>query len=409
MAVPSSIAWLDSSPDEQQRIRDLLNLFSESESRDELGTGQIRDAFSDSLLPGTSTLHRRARYLLFVPWCFRAAEHKGLSGTALAARVDANERRLLKTLKDSGFTDGLVGSRVGPAVKTLPSTIYWGALGQYRIRLTEASASSLAARVLPRRGDEPEELVERGDGPWCATLPPVPPGFPDVVEGGFDLTGPEARWLRERMLEGCPGSLLEHLLSSGHRPSPDSATPWDDPATEDAPGSVQEQLRNAELFSRAMHGAALLYNLLVAERYEAAGLTTVNAPVDRYQGALHAWAAQLGDMTGWDRQGMWDHVIGQNGRIAANPTLRRFVDTWLDAVQSGHASSAADDAELRTLVGAREHHVPKRRAQSRLVNDKLLRTWSGKSGSARLAYRWAQVAWLTDIHDGIEDDAGAPA
>jgi hypothetical protein len=59
---------------------------------------------------------------------------------------------------------------------------------------------------------------------------------------------------------------------------------------------------------------------------------------------------------------MWDHVIAQNGRIAANSTLRRFVDTWLDAVQAGHA------------------------------------------------YRWAQVAWLlTDIHDGIEEDAGAPA
>src|SRR5436189_2984429 len=44
-SVTSGLAWLDSSREDQQRIRDLLNLFSETESRDELGIGQVRDAF----------------------------------------------------------------------------------------------------------------------------------------------------------------------------------------------------------------------------------------------------------------------------------------------------------------------------------------------------------------------------
>ena len=60
-------------------MREIVNLFTQSESRDELGIGQVRDAFSDSLFPGTSTLHTRARYLLFVPWCFiKAAANGGL-------------------------------------------------------------------------------------------------------------------------------------------------------------------------------------------------------------------------------------------------------------------------------------------------------------------------------------------
>jgi len=75
-------------------MRELLGLFAETESRDELGIGQVRDAFSDLLFPGTSTLHTRARYLLIVPWCYQEAEQRGLRGAALTARVEHNERRV---------------------------------------------------------------------------------------------------------------------------------------------------------------------------------------------------------------------------------------------------------------------------------------------------------------------------
>jgi hypothetical protein len=35
-------------------MREIVNLFSERESRDELGVGQVRDALCDALWPGTS-------------------------------------------------------------------------------------------------------------------------------------------------------------------------------------------------------------------------------------------------------------------------------------------------------------------------------------------------------------------
>ncbi len=52
--MPSTIAWLDASREDQRRIREAINLFAQHESRDELGIGQVRDAFSDRLFPGTS-------------------------------------------------------------------------------------------------------------------------------------------------------------------------------------------------------------------------------------------------------------------------------------------------------------------------------------------------------------------
>ena len=65
---PAVLAWLDYSEADQRRAREIVRMFSQPESRDELGLGQIRDALSDTLFPGTSVLLTRARYLLFVPW-----------------------------------------------------------------------------------------------------------------------------------------------------------------------------------------------------------------------------------------------------------------------------------------------------------------------------------------------------
>src|SRR5215212_3682988 len=116
------IAWLDTSSDEQRRVRELIALFSQSDSRDELGIGQIRDAFSDLLFPGTSVIQTRARYYLFVPRCYTAGKAAGTFGSANRKQGEAQERQLIKTLRDANLEDaaGLIGSRVGPSVKTLP-------------------------------------------------------------------------------------------------------------------------------------------------------------------------------------------------------------------------------------------------------------------------------------------------
>ncbi|WP_373872693.1 DUF6361 family protein [Actinoplanes couchii] len=45
--MPSQLAWLDSSRADQQRMRELIGMFGDQESRDDLGIGQVRDAFGD--------------------------------------------------------------------------------------------------------------------------------------------------------------------------------------------------------------------------------------------------------------------------------------------------------------------------------------------------------------------------
>lgn len=55
----SALAWLDVSREEQRRVREMLQLFAQTDSRDEMGVGQIRDVFSELLFPGTSVLLTR--------------------------------------------------------------------------------------------------------------------------------------------------------------------------------------------------------------------------------------------------------------------------------------------------------------------------------------------------------------
>lgn len=407
----SSLAWLDSSRADHQRMRELIGMFSDQGTLDELGIGQVRDAVADLLFPGTSTLHTRARYLLIVPWCYQAVERLGRPGVAVASQVETYERTVIATLKRAGATAGLVGRVSGVAVKTLPSTIYWTALAQYGIRHGDENGGGLASEF---RGNlEAEELAERRVGMWHPTMPARPSGFPYELPGGLNLPEAEARWLRDRIMAGTAGSLLAHLVAhTNGRLGDSTAAPWEEPAAVTAPGDVIDDVHHAELFSLAMHGAALVYNLLIAERYEQAGFTQVEDPVDRYRAELAEWAETAGQrsphLTAWERADLWQRATRQNPRIADNLLMRRFVDAWLDAVVSGEAHEAADDDRLRNLVSHRERLL--KRAQSRLVNERMLRTWSGSSGSRRLNYRWPNVRRLVDdIHDGLTPGAANAA
>ncbi|MER5337828.1 DUF6361 family protein [Micromonospora sp. NPDC002717] len=393
----SQLSWLDSSPAEQQRVREMLNMFSEQESRDELGIGQVRDAFSDLLFPGTSTLHTRARYLLIVPWCIRHAGRR--ADRDQAVQLDRVERGVISALQAAGATDGLIGRRASTGVKTLPSTIYASALRRYGID------NGIELTSTP---DDPDvaELTDLRAGRWPATLPQPPAGFPETVGTGLDLTPWEADWLRERIATSTSGSLLAHLLQVGNRPEDEAAAPWLVSAAGTAPQRLRRDLEHARGFSTCLHGAALLYNLILAEQYDQAGHDRVEPP--DYREALAEWAERVSTVGPWDRADMWRRVVAVNPRIKTNLRTQAFIEAWLDLVLAGRAAGAADDEQLRDLVIRREKAVKK--TQSRLTNGKLLRSWTGASGSRQLVYRWPQVRrLLTDIHTGMEATGAAAA
>jgi hypothetical protein len=67
----STFSWLDHRDEDQRRVREALSAFDQPGMVDPLGFGVVRDAFSEMLFPGISTVQTRARYFLLVPWAYR--------------------------------------------------------------------------------------------------------------------------------------------------------------------------------------------------------------------------------------------------------------------------------------------------------------------------------------------------
>ena len=63
-----------------------------------------------------------------------------------------------------------------------------------------------------------------------------------------------------------PDSLLTHLAKAGRHADCDFV--WEHPDYMAFPGSSRRLIKHAEAFSAVMHGATLLYNLMLAERRE---------------------------------------------------------------------------------------------------------------------------------------------
>lgn len=390
-------------------MRELVQMFSDSESRDELGIGQIRDVFSNRLFPGTSVIQTRSRYFLFIPWLFKQHQAKGRVGDDLLRRVRESERTLIATMLAADQREGLIGRDAGTRVKTLPSAIYWSGLQSLGVLQVPVAPNEIGPAVSssmhdPEAGDE---RSGRAPSVWHPTIPEPPADFPNQVLGGFDLTRDEGIWMRELILEAAPRTLLAHLVSASTPPE-ESWAPWADPVAMSAREELQLLIADAERFSTVMHGASLLYNLLLAEAYERAGLTAVEGSVDEYVAQLEAWAEEIDPLAdqlrSWDLPSWWAEVRAYNPRIT--PLTQRFVDTWVAMLATGDASSIATNPAARALIADRERTTKK--AQARLVNHRLLRAWNGASGTRRLVYRWGTVRRLVaDIVNAAEGlDAG---
>jgi hypothetical protein len=391
----SSLSWLDASTEEQRAMRDIVNLFTQKESREELGIGTMRDALSDLLFPGTSTLIGRARYLLLIPWCFEVGAASSNDPAEARNKADRAERDLIVALQHEPDHRGLIGMRVGQQLQNLPSTLYFGTMRRFGILSPKVATlrDAIAADIEKRLADSDSDVETGG---WAQTLPAVPQGFPKNADGGFTLRNEEAQILATHIQLNADGTLLGHLVDNAPN---DSSAPWLGEAALGAPSAVREVLDHARLFSFAIHGAALMYNLELAKAYEKAGFNRITISVDDYQTRFDDWRRDIPQsrMDRWDLNDFFDLILSQNPRILRRS--RDFLSDWVQLCLNWDELAAANRIQL--------HERQQKQGQSRFKNAKLLELWSGASGDGELTFRWTQVkTLLTDIHEGLaRDDA----
>src|SRR5690554_6009179 len=135
----SNFAWVDFSEEDRQKMLDVVRLFKEQDTRDEIGIGTIRDAYADFFFPGTSTIQTRARYMLFIPWMYQELEQKRIPSAEITTRARREEIRLIYRLLESENVQGVIGQDAKRHLQRLPSNIYWSGLGAWGIRLFSGS------------------------------------------------------------------------------------------------------------------------------------------------------------------------------------------------------------------------------------------------------------------------------
>ena len=382
-----------------------MRALQEPTTLDVLGLGSVRDAFSEMLHPGTSYIHTKLRYFMFLPWIFQRLERDHVAPGDFFQRLRHDEALLIKRLRHLGPGKGVIGYQAGRNLKRMPSDIYWGGLWAWGLRRLPLSLGEYAQRAaaLGRTDsvlDDDGKVTKRSHSMW-ASLPNPPEDFlrADI---GFDLRGEEARILVENIQREQRGTLLAWVCAkpeiAAHR-----RYPWDMPGN-GMSGPVAEVLRHARCFSELTAGPQHAYNILVArqarrelgwdtaklEEDQLGHLRRWVALVERRRSELGAWADNL--------PAFWALLHEYRIHSSTRDFIARIVRSAVD-----NPGGFDDDRDIHQQIRLREIRLKGRRA--RLAHRAALENWNQTASGGQFEYRWSIArGYLGEIADALRSD-----
>jgi hypothetical protein len=391
----SSFAWVDFSEEERQKMMEVLYLFREREIREELGVGTVRDAFSDILFPGTSTLHTRAKYMLFLPWIYLDLERRRTSSSKMAEYSRWEEINLINSLLDSREEEGVIGRVAKRNLKILPSFMYWSGLGIWGIRRFNGSLhqyfrylDSFYFYSKNKILSDDKEIISGVSPNWDPNIVKRPKNFPKGVS--LELSYQESEYLRDRIRSNCSDSLLAFLVDKT-KPT-DVSFIWQHPQSGMFSDEHKKIIWHARNFSGTIHGAALLYNLMLSE------LIKNQEWIEKYRTKIERWATDIekrfNDIRNWDLSEFWRIVSSENRHIPFRTI--RFIEQWIQFVkETKNLRHTKDNEYARKLIYNREVEI--KRNRSRLKNPQMLKQYGGAAGADAHGFRWSVAKRI--LHD----------
>lgn len=407
----TQLGWIDFSRSHRDRVLAVMDHFLDQDMVDEMGLGTIRDALSDRMFPGTSTIQTRAKYFLLVPWIVRHLERHGNPARFLA-ELEEEEIRFVKILRETHKAVGIIGARKRNAnPKRKPSSVYWNGLRAYGILRYPGSLADYA-RVAKRRerlaqghavmrrevdGDVPgdDRDAEVGAVPLWSTVPAAPPDWRTRLD--IDLSKAEADFLYERITMSQRDSLLAFAFRHENGVAKEFEGISGFLNLPGLPKDLRHLVEIATRFDTLMKGSLIRYNLLVQKMRTHGNVEELEKHWQAYLESLKyfPWSS-------WSTDDLW--------RVCSDTPVhtRQFVEAWINLAKAAPFREAVGDAlirdrERKTKGLKRARLLDASRAQSQ---ESLVGLVPSGSGIHFLTYRWSTVrAFLDDVYRAMETDA----
>ena len=213
-----TLGWTMLSRAEMRQAERLAS--GEHDTRDEIGFLLIHQGFADRFFPGTSVLHTRVRYALFIPWVFLHAKDHMERGRSLNGAIERELIQLAFRLKKGERYGVIGGDKLGQLTSQPPDRVYWTALRQWGLLLPSVSSRSEVLRRLQAAtrtaalDDDGGALDDDSTEVFC-TVPKPPAGW-DNPEGKLDfkMSAKEQDFLRRQLSQLTrPGGTAQALLA----------------------------------------------------------------------------------------------------------------------------------------------------------------------------------------------------
>ncbi|WP_224246031.1 DUF6361 family protein [Hyalangium gracile] len=364
---------------------------------DEMGFLAVHSAYANRFFPGTSVLHTRLRYVLFIPWIYEDLSILGVERGQLARELEKREMLLTGRLEAGtvkGDSWGIIGvdnyQRKKPAAQPA-SQIYWGALGHWRVLRAQIGGQPPSRTMLHRSWRPRERRAPLDDDKTPLSeeafpftqLPPRPPHWENASSPlDFRILSKERQFLRNHLLsvtrrDGQP-SFLSRLVERGPVVQPGLSL-YDDSVLAAADRDDREALERARRAAALAAVGRGVYAALVEQVRENDGDTPTPR---RHRENLSKVLARHGpEGSSLDVEAMREDADFPEDILEVLRELRRWV------VQAPNRPE-----ELATLFEKVEYLRKKDRARlSRTLMGRARRSeWDPEShpGAEPLHYRW---------------------
>ena len=407
----SSIGWVDFSSTDREKVSQVLAMLQEPGTLDELGIGQIRDAFADLLFPGLSTIQTRAKYFITVPRVIR--DYLGLDArtqrrTPLKDYLESQENEIARLLVEShgSAESGIIGSEMVGSEKGVarkPSSVYWNGLRQFGIVNTAKSLAEFSREVgeaqsAPRAPGHEEDDSDAMSHRSVVHLDVFDSGWLNDVS--IRLSESEAQFLIDKLTHTAAirNSVVSQFLIHGLAKElvEDGAGALTFPelvAWVKGRAEVSQPCRHtlelADEFSDAVRGAHIRFNILIARN-------SGNAALEAEREELFSqWLVQARERNLFSPSSVDDWLKAATvGGARINVNAREFLRQWHEAIFHNQPVSSLD-----RLVESRAQKNKGRRSIL-LKNLGEAPNWQGMDS---LSYRWPTVRTiLRDVVQGAE-------